>query len=156
MFVLFWRIFIEVTVYFVFGLVFISRFYFIFLNSLLLFCLQFRIPLFFCCSVIWRRWGTLVQCCVTWPEVAIWEFTFAVITEPRHGGGVYLCGFILPKCEQRGLTLFEEPCFPWVSVTYCFYDTNVSCLEIFVVYFIFGSTELKAPELHFPTVKIVF
>lgn len=32
---------------------------------------MFRFKFLFCCSVILRCWGTLVPCCVTWPQVAI-------------------------------------------------------------------------------------
>lgn len=60
----------------------------------------------------WSVEGLLVQCCVTWPQVAIWGFTFAVITEPRRGHGVFVfirVGFILLNVDGDVWPSLVEP-----------------------------------------------
>ncbi len=98
---LLWRNFIEVTIY-----LFLVWFLFYFQEkkqfltiSLFVSGLELNF-FFFCCSVILRRWRTLVQCCVTW------DFHLRIYTcsEPSRDGGdgvcVYLRGFILPKRRE--------------------------------------------------------
>lgn len=77
------------------------------------------------------------------------------MTEPRRGGVcvcvcetvcvptcVYLCGFNLP-----------QPCFPRVSVTYCFHEAVSSSEMSFFLEFILC---LEHRAAVFSTVKIVF
>lgn len=104
--------------------------------------------------MILRRWGTLVQCRVTWPQVAIlriyicsddrtkmwWRWLCVCVCVPTC---VYLCGFNLPR-----------PRFPRVSVTYCFYEAaSSSALLFFFLEFILC---LEHRAAVFSTVKIDF
>lgn len=95
--------------------------------------------------MILRRWGTLVQCRVTWPQVAIlriyicsddrtkmWWRWLCVCVRVCVPTCVYLCGFNLPR-----------PRFPRVSVTYCFYEAASSSALLFFfleIYFMSGAS----------------
>lgn len=154
---LFWRSFIGVRIY-----LFLVWFYFIFRKNLFPLAVLGLHEFFFLFFAVVAHWywsveGLLVQCCVAWPQVAIWGFTFAVITEPRRGHGVFACSptRVYPcrvyssECWRRRLTLIGEACSPRVRVWRTVFTPSRRDVVFFGVYiYIFVASSGRSCIFH--------